>query len=163
MASQLLDLPAEILERILILLSPNDIGSCLLCNHFMHEVVQNSVQLQYIIALYKAGCEDNTRSSLSLTERCEILKRHEKLWLNCEPSFTQSIQVPFRIGGLYDLSCGLYFLGDRSRRLLSYVRLPTHPSQETPKWETFSLNDHRFMVDFGVSVDEHDLIAVITS
>lgn len=156
-----LDLPSEVIECILIHVHPRDLPACCLVNHFLHEVATNSIFIQYIIALYTASAVGNPNSSLSIVERRERLKVREESWYNLAPTSRHTIKCSgFSTGGLYDLSNGIYVLGDVSRTLLHYVYLSDTSS--VAKWHRFDPKDSRRIVDFGLSINEHDLIAVIT-
>ncbi|KAG6819166.1 hypothetical protein H0H93_014727 [Arthromyces matolae] len=62
--------------------------------------------------------------------------------------------------GIYDLTGGIYFKGDMLRKSIHYCRLPSNPSDDV-SWRKIQIDKGR-LVDIGVSVLEHDLIAILT-
>jgi len=78
--------------------------------------------------------------------------------------------VPFETTGLYDFTGGAFFLSrkhycaNRETTMgYSYIALPSisNTQDQKLKWKDFSLETE--MLDFGLAVHEHDLIAVLTA
>jgi hypothetical protein len=155
----LFDLPAELIERILTFLPSIDLVSSALTCSLLYTVVKNSVVIKYLLAAAHAAIQDNG-TPLSCLERHQLLQTREDAWYNLKPTARRTIREDFPSGGLYDLANGIYVLGDETRTFLRYLRLPS-ADEETPEWQRFD-GSGRTMVDFGMSVDEHDLIAVVT-
>lgn len=156
------DLPTELIERILILLPPLDLLSVNLTSRFFRNVVSSSILIQYVISLKLADVEDNPRSHHSVLERRDLLKKREEAWFNLTPTAKRTVDCNFVSSGLYDLVSGIYVLGDTSRTSLHYIHLP-QSSSLNPEWQIFDANDGRWIVDFGLGIEEHDLIATVTS
>ena len=81
------------------------------------------------------------------------------------------VTVPFESTGIYDFTGGAFLLGTRlhstSRRPTigySYVTLPSLTSTEDPtlKWQGLSMGGIQIL-DVGLAVHEHDLIAALTA
>lgn len=157
------DLPPEVVERIIVLLPPHDFVNLSLTNRFFHTIISSSVLIQYVLSLRLADLVDNPENtSLSIAERYQFAKRREESWFNLTPTHRRTVHCPFDSSGLYDLVHGVYVLGDVTRKRLHHIRLPSASSPD-PTWRTFDPKDNRFMVDFGLNIDEWDLIAVVTS
>ena len=155
----LLNLPTELVVHILLYLD-TDIASCRLTCTYLDNVVRDSVVLQYHTALIGARATDNPCSDLPLSKKLEQLKDGEKAWAVLKPTSITTIPVKHNTSGIYDLTGGVYLLGNQSRRDLHYVRLPSHPGEE-PEWSTIHVG--RTIIDMGLCVYEHDLIAVVTT
>ncbi|KAJ3865327.1 MAG: hypothetical protein NXY57DRAFT_1115551 [Lentinula lateritia] len=159
---QLTDLPTELLVLILSYLPPSDLLSCNLVNSPFYTIISNSVYLQYNIELYKACALDNKGCNLSCAEKLTMLQKREEAWSNCTPSFHRIVPLDFTPGSVYDFSSAVYLLGDYTRQRLHYLRLPHLPNRE-PQWSVFPSDDNRHIVDFGLNLHEHDLIALVTA
>ena len=157
--TMLLNLPTELVVQILLYLD-TDIASCRLTCTYLDSVVRDSVVLQYHTALIGARATDNPCSDLPLSKKLEQLKNGEKAWAVLKPTSITTIPVKHNTSGIYDLTGGVYLLGNQSRRDLHYVRLPSHPGEE-PEWSTIHVG--RTIIDMGLCVYEHDLIAVVTT
>lgn len=105
MTVKLLDLPAELIIQILSALSFTDLlFSAQLTNHYLHDLVQNSSLLQYLIAAGFAGVNDNPSSKLVPAERLEALRRYERAWGDLAIGKRTKVTVQHRTSGLYDVS-----------------------------------------------------------
>ncbi|KAJ6610510.1 hypothetical protein B0H10DRAFT_1913390 [Mycena sp. CBHHK59/15] len=161
---RLLDLPSEIFIHVLSFLSLESLCASQQLSHFFHETIRKSVLLQYQIASAIAQVTDNS-DCLSISDRLLMLRASESAFSQMKPSWTQTIHVPFLAAGLYELSGGLFFLGEHSRCALRYVELPTEPPRawEPPvPWKRLAVKAPKRIIDFGLAIDEHDLIVVAT-
>ncbi|KAJ3787498.1 hypothetical protein GGU11DRAFT_716906 [Lentinula aff. detonsa] len=161
-ALQLTDLPTEILVLILSHLPAPDLLACNTLNHSIYTVISNCVFLQYSIELYKACALDNKNCTLSYSEKLAMLQQREEAWSNCKPSFHRVVPLNFTPGSVYDFSSSVYLLGDHTRLRLHHLHLPHHAGQ-APQWYLFPSDDNRHIVDFGLNLHEHDLIALVTA
>jgi F-box domain len=165
----LLTLPTELLIHTLTFLPLPDLLSCKRVNRFIHSVVAQSVLLQYVIEAKAAGVEDNPRSTLTVSDRLALLRRREAAWAKFKINF--HIRMPplgQRPSGIYDLTGGVYLQGQAASSqtagqqittALNYVHLPSE-SQDT-SWSKISIC--RDIVDIGLAMQEHNLIAVVTA
>ncbi|KAF5391192.1 hypothetical protein D9757_003141 [Collybiopsis confluens] len=161
--TQLSDLPPELIATILsVLPSVKDLAACSSVSRTFHTIISTSVLHQYNIELYKACAKDNNNCSLSSSEKLDQLRSREKSWSECTPLFHQKIPVNFNPGSVYDLSGDVYLLGDHTRQLLHFLRLSNTP-EHVPQWAVFPSGDTRPIVDFGLNLLEHDIIAVVTA
>jgi hypothetical protein len=167
----LLKLPLELVTRILSFLYIPDLVSCQLTDRFLFNVIKDSVLLRYLIATEAACVEDNPHCNLSLSERLEQLKRREEAWSCCRIDFRREVPLQRKSTSIYDLTGGVYLLGDsRNGDLtsfrrplttgLSYLTLPSLSSHE-PTWSRLDIK--RNIIDIGLAIHEHDLIAIVTS
>lgn len=164
--AELLRLPPELLTHILQHLSAKDLLlSVQLVNRYLRNLIQAASILQYIIELYYAGFEDNMRSNAVYAERLHALRQSENAWKNLDPVRKSTLYVTHATSGLYDLSAGIYVVGERGAgrksAALRYTYLPSD-SGRAP-WKRIDVGATRHIIDFGISVREHDLIALVTS
>lgn len=167
----LLNLPPEILIQILSETPFTDLlCSVQLTCRYLYNIIWNSTQLQYLINAKSAAVEDNPNSILVPAEHLDKLQRHERAWKNFVIGNQRSIPVQFPLSGLYDFSAGIYVLGEDGGGsveyptvALRYLTLSPHTpfSQANNQWSKISVD--RNIMDFGLAVMEHDLIALVTS
>jgi hypothetical protein len=160
----LCDLPPELLIRIFLDLNVLDLVSCQLTHSLLCTIIRESVILSYRKALHIAGAEDNPNSKLTTSERLDLLNAREDAWRNIHFDFRQTIDVTHNPSGIYDLTGGVYLLGDYSRHALHYLKLPEEPS-DVPKWSHVDVDHqwHTRIIDMAFAIYEHDLIAIVTS
>ncbi|KAL0567963.1 hypothetical protein V5O48_014031 [Marasmius crinis-equi] len=161
-----LELPSELLIAILSVLDARSIAYSSQVNRFLHALVASSSILCYKQQLFIHKAEDNPGNHTSAAEKLDMLRRQESAWTDCQPGFSVSAPVTFRPGSVYDLSGGVYLLGEDGRQSLRYIELPRESGQKID-WKTFTpkLNskEPRFIVDFAINLLEHDLITLITA
>ena len=165
----LLDIPLEILVSIVLYLPPHDIISCQSTCRKLCDVCNNPA-LRYLVQLERSGVSDDLRPGISYPERLLLLQRREEAWANLDFHKNVQVTVPFESTGVYDFTGGTFLLGTRlhctSSGLTagySYVTLPSLTSTEDPKlkWRGLSLGIQ--ILDVGLAVHEHDLIAALTT
>jgi len=119
----------------------------------------------------RCGVNDDLRPGLCYPDRLRILERREKAWEMLDFRKPVQVCVPFDSTGIYDFTGGAFLLGTRlysaSRRPTigySYVSLPSFSEEEDPKEvEWMGLNLGIQILDVGLAVQEHDLIAALTA
>jgi len=158
--AQFSDLPLELIAHILSKTSPNDLLACKLINKYFYNLIQSSILLQYHLALDSAKATDNPYSSLSSSERLKALKDSESAWAFLRPKLTATIPVPHNPSGIYDLTGGVYLLGNANRTQLHYLKLPSS-GKDAMYWEVIDVG--KTIIDMGLCVYEHDLIAIVTT
>jgi hypothetical protein len=156
---QFLDLPVEIIHRILSLLSSIQVATCQLVNKHLNAIIAESLVLQYSIALELAIADDDPCSVVSLPQKLENIRSSEAAWASLQPKFITSVPIPHRTSGIYDLSSGTYLLGNADKMSLQYLRLPARVDDPLD-WRRITVD--KVIIDMGFSVFEHDLIAIIT-
>jgi len=103
-------------------------------------------------------------------ERLRILKHREEAWKVLDFRGFLQVSVPFESTGIYDFTGRAFFLSRKHHRAnrettmgYSYITLPSlsNVQDQNLEWKDFSLETE--MLDFGLAVHEHDLIAVLTA
>ncbi|KJA13430.1 hypothetical protein HYPSUDRAFT_49830 [Hypholoma sublateritium FD-334 SS-4] len=155
-----LNLPPEIINCILHDLSPPDVVACQLSNKFLDTTVRESVMLQYKLALTRAFAKDSPLSHSLTADRLDALKNIENSWISMKPDFSLTVPVSLRQSGVYDLTAGVYLLSDLARTSLGFLRLPEKES-DVPQWAMHKVG--KLIIDVGLCVYEHDLMAIVTS
>ncbi|KAJ3752416.1 hypothetical protein EV360DRAFT_88774 [Lentinula raphanica] len=161
-ATGLTGLPTEILVLIFSCLPVPDLLACKAVNQSIYTIISDCVSLQYKTELHKACALDNEKCALSYSEKLSMLQKREEAWSNCRPTFHRVVPLNFTPGSVYDFSSAVYLLGDHTRLQLHSLRLPRQ-ADDVPQWSLFPSDDHRHIVDFGINLHEHDLIAVVTA
>lgn len=188
----LLSLPPELIGQILYFLSPEDIVTCSTVNSQLRVLIASSVGLQYTLALDAVRAEDNPLCIDSIASKLQALKNSENAWKFLDTKQRRKVRVTYLQSGVYDLSSGIYLLSDHGRRRLYTIDLnsltPNTPQarrkadeeqqraasgnvkttpnnqqlkEEIIKWK--KVESQKFIVDLGLCVYEHDLIALVTT
>ncbi|KAG6826019.1 hypothetical protein H0H92_001410 [Tricholoma furcatifolium] len=156
---ELLSLPLELLLRTLCFLDAKDIHALSQTHSTFFRLIHDSMLLQLYLAGTVAGVKNNVRSSLSALDRLRLIKRRELGWSNMSTYFSTTIPGINSASSIYDLSGGIYFRGDTNQKTIHFCTLPSE-STDKVLWERIDVD--KSLVDIGVSVFEHDLIAVLT-
>jgi len=165
----LLRIPPELVVQILLYLSPNDIISCKRTCRMLYDIGGVPV-LRYLVQMERCAVSDDMRPGLGYLERFRILEKREEAWATLNFRRSVQISVPFESTGLYDFNGGAFLLG---RRLdwarheptvwCSYVSLPSLLDAQDQKFEWKGLYLETQILDIGLAVHEHDLIAALTA
>ena len=167
--TSLLHIPPELIIRTLQYLSPEDIISCRRTCRTMYNIC-NDPYLLYLVQMERCGVGDDLRPGLCYSDRLRVLERHDEAWEILDFRKPVQVCVPFDSAGIYDFTGGAFLLGTRlysaSRRPTigySYVSLPSFSEEENQKEvQWMGLNLGIQILDVGLAVQEHDLIAVLT-
>jgi hypothetical protein len=118
----------------------------------------------------RSSVRDDLRPGLSYQERLLVLQRREEAWANLDFHKNVQVTVPFESTGIYDFTGGALLLGTRLHSTshgptigYSYLTLPSLTSTEDPKLEWRELTLGIRILDVGLAVHEHDLIAALTA
>ncbi|KAG6844656.1 hypothetical protein H0H87_005107 [Tephrocybe sp. NHM501043] len=122
-------------------------------------MIQNSLGLQYRFNVVPAGVVTNEHSSHDALDRIRSLRDRVEGWFHMQLDFRRFIPVINFPSGIYDLTGGIYFRGDSGRKTIHYCELPSAPI-DVAVWKQVHVD--KTLVDIGVSVYEHDLIAIMT-
>ena len=166
----LFHIPPELIFQTLRYLSPKDIIPCRRTCRTMYNLC-NDPYLRYVVQMERCGVTDNLHPGLCYSDRLRILERREKAWEILD--FRKPVQVcaPFDSTAMYDLTGGALLLGQSlsdNRRLTggySYISLPSFSEEKDQKelqWMGFDLGGIQIL-DVGLAVHEHDLIAALTA
>jgi len=161
-AATIYDIPPELFERVTHYLTAAEGAVCARTCRYLHNAIMSSPLYLYNRMLYLSASQDNPSSTVPISDRLTLLNRREEAWKSMNPDFTAIIDVPFSPGGLYDLANGKYFLGDISRQSIFHIDLPKNKEDAPAQWQKFNMQDGREILDFAVSVDEHDMLAAVT-
>ncbi len=156
----LVDLPPEILTHILLLLPSPSVLACAKANRYFLDLISDSVEVRYHIHRSISGQLNNPYSKLPIYDRLVELLVRERRWEEISADFERTIDVPFPSSGIYDLTGGIYLLGSVSRKVLHYFYLPSEPGEEV-EWKELRLP--HTIIDMGLCIYDHDLMAVITT
>ena len=168
-ALSLLDIPLELIVSIILYLPPHDIISCQKTCHKLNDVC-NIATLRYLVQMERSGVSDDLRPGISYLERLLLLQRREEAWANLDFHKNVHVTVPFESTGTFDFTGGAFLLGtglhntnSRPTNGYSYFTLPSLTSTEDQKlkWQGLSMGIQ--ILDVGLAVHEHDLIAVLTA
>jgi len=152
-------LPNETIVEILSHLPPESVAACQLVCRRIHEVFQEASYARYKNALAASNGIDNTSSPLTPQEKFERLRQVETSWAFLRPTFFTSARVKTAASSLYDLTGDSYVVGNSLKTALHCLSLPSKKTEE-PKWREIDLGNP--CVDFGLSVYENDLLAVVS-
>jgi hypothetical protein len=163
----LLHVPPELICRILLHLSPHDIISCKRTCRMLYDMCNEPV-LRYLVEMERCGVRDDMRPGLGYLERLRILEKREEAWAMLDFRRSVEVSVPFKSTTIYDLTGGAFLRGNildyTSWRPTGYafVSLPSllDPQDQKLEWKGHSLETQ--ILDVGLSVHEHDLIAILT-
>ena len=165
-----LDIPPELIVSIILYLSPHDIISCQRTCRKLYDVVCNDAALRYLVQMERSGVSDDLRPGISYPERLLLLQRREEAWENLEFRKYVQVTVPFESTGIYDLTGGAFLLGMRLHSIdsrptigYSYITLPSLTSTEDLKLKWGGCRMGIQILDVGLAVHEHDLIAALTA
>jgi hypothetical protein len=118
----------------------------------------------------RSGVSDDLRPGLCYSDRLRILERREEAWAMLDFRKPVQVCVPFDSTGIYDFTGGAFLLGTRlynaSRRPTvgySYVSLPSLSEEQDQRLQWVGLNLGIQILDVGLAVHEHDLIAALTA
>jgi hypothetical protein len=166
----LLDLPQELLIKILCFLDLSDLISCYRTNYLLHTIIQTSVKILYRMNLQIHGLTDNPSCSLSTAERLHLLKAREEAWSTLTVNFKSIIDVPHRTSSIYELTGGLLVFGEALHtrahtKALKYFVLPSiednTTSNRNSKWS--GIDPDAVVLDIALGVRGLDLMVIVTA
>ncbi|TBU56474.1 hypothetical protein BD310DRAFT_823696 [Dichomitus squalens] len=167
-----LDLPDELLAQVAIHLSFCDLLHLRQACTRLFDVVNSTAALQYAIELRVAGMIDNQASHLVPGDRLRILLEKEKAWREIDLSDRNVLPLNHNPSGIYDLTGGVLLLGERKHSegntgtdgvhtVHLHSAFEEGAASHTRKlWSHLDLGKQ--VIDVGLAVHEHDLIAIVT-
>ena len=163
-STSLLHIPPELIFRTLQYLSPKDIISCRRTCRAMYNIC-NDPYLRYLVQMERCGVTDDLGPGLWYSDRLCVLERREKAWEVLDFRKPVQVCVTFDSTDMYDLTGGAFLLStSRPAVGYSYVSLPSFSEEENQKelqWKGLNLGIQ--ILDVGLAVHEHDLIAALTA
>jgi len=163
----LLHIPPELISRVLLHLSPHDIISCKRTCRMLYDMCNEPV-LRYLVQMERCAVSDDMRPGLGYRERLRILEKQEEAWAMLDFRRSVQVSVPLDATNIYDLTGGAFLQGTildcTSQRPTGYafVSLPSLLDPQDHKLEWKGLILETPIVDVGLAVHEHDLIAILT-
>jgi F-box domain len=169
---QLLDLPEELLIRILAYLPFKSLVSYRSISHAFNSLITESTRLQYAIALETHRFINNPNSPLPLAERLRRLQAREEAWRLLKPSSNQRFDIPHHASWVHDLNGDTFLLGDTvtdekvdgpngweiwGTKAVGCLSLE---SSTTNTWKSFDVGND--IINATMAIHEHDLIALAT-
>jgi F-box domain len=175
----LLDLPEELLIHILSYFPFYSLLSYRSISQAFNTLISHSKRLQYSIALETHRVVHNPNCSLSLAERLRLLEAREEAWRSFNLQFMQRIDVPYHSSWVHDINGGIFLLGDTVDRqkvtasdstqiwgtkavgCLALQTLGFYTVGHTNTWKSF--DPGRDVLNAGLAIEEHDLVALVTT
>ena len=199
-------LPFEVLRHILILVGLEDLLSVSSVNRRLRDVFENSLLLVYRAALLEAGMVDlsdsSTSASFTIPVKLKALKQRQEHWRTLQHVYQYDskldtnvmppvkVKLNFETTSFYDLSSGVYFLGERQSLhsavdAVRFLDLPmacavgesirrgmseshdNNPGRDRRitvdyDWQRIEGIKGECIVDFGLWPREHDLVALVS-
>ena len=164
----LLDLPAELIIKILSNLPVADLLSCGATNHFLQDILETSALLQYHIACHTYGAADNPKCTLVPAMRLEELHCREKAWSDLEFHESTLHVEPFSStqGFGYNFCCGTLALSNVCESPTAITLANCSPKEiklSSLDLSWIQLGIACEVLDSEMSLEEHDLIAVVAA
>ncbi|KXN83876.1 hypothetical protein AN958_00956 [Leucoagaricus sp. SymC.cos] len=160
LTSVLLELPAELIDRILCNLDLRSLLTCKQVCKNLKQRIENGKGIQYIMELEINGLEMNPNNKWSATDCFDCLQKYRSAWQDLEGLGEKPMVVPMRNGGLWELYGGVLAQKDREG-IFHFSRLPSgirHIEEET--WQVKP--DIQGIRDFGMDPSQ-DLLVWITA
>lgn len=161
--AKLFDCPPELLIHIFAYLPFTSLRGLLVTSKALNNLVSASVLLQFSLHLQtSAHSLYPSTSASSLIDQLEVLTDSEKRWQDWEYTTYNRLEVQHRPSGIYDLTSGIFILGEGSAlgRLTVGLRWVDLRLGKDLVWNRFDLQTP--IVDLGVNVLEWDLIVVVS-
>ena len=161
--ANLWDCPPELLVHIFAYLPSASLRSLLVTSRPLNHLISTSVLLQFLLHLQTSAHSLYPSSSTSyLIDQLNVLADSEKRWQDWEYTAFNRLEVQHRPSGIYDLTSGIFILGEGSAlgRLTVGLRWVDLRLGKDIVWNRFDLQTP--IVDLGVNVLEWDLLAVVS-
>ncbi|KAL1741631.1 hypothetical protein HDZ31DRAFT_84704 [Schizophyllum fasciatum] len=160
MALHILDLPIELLVRIALFADLRS-WSALACANRRFFAIAQTPTLRRHHTLLATGMRDTSHGAVPADALVAQVQAADGAWGAFQPAFTVARPIPHDTAGLYELSGGYLFFGTAGhRQSIYYMPLPT-PEMKNPEWSLLNLGE--YVVDFALSLYEHNLIVAVTS
>jgi hypothetical protein len=166
-----LELPPEIFVEIFLEVHHlTDLLACKLVCRTFHQVFKDSTRLEYRIALERAGMINNSCCNLPTNTRIKMLRERERAWGHFDwKSFTTDIGVPQPSSPLHEVTSNAAVLGlmhthipgeSVTTRGFQSAELASTGEGVSADWNMVDMGED--ILDFGVAIEEHDLLAYVT-
>ncbi|KAL1757007.1 hypothetical protein FB107DRAFT_289654 [Schizophyllum commune] len=160
MVPQILQLPNELLTRILLYLDLPSLKAIEEVDPGFAALAQTpTLRKHYVTTMAQLRCTSN--GDVSIDDLLSQVEAAESAWKAFQPVCTLRRSIPPDTAGLYELSGGYIFFGKgEQRQEIYHMPLPT-PDAPDPEWSL--LNIGQYIIDFALSLYEHGLLVAVTS
>ncbi|KAF7327359.1 hypothetical protein MKEN_00313500 [Mycena kentingensis (nom. inval.)] len=133
-------------------------------NRHLHALLTSSIAVRYRAYLDHAKLQENSHvlSTTLLADRLDAAKGTMTRWMSFNPISRHTITVDFASSGIYDLCGDYYFLGDAPQADTGISNSLRFIATSDPDAEWQVIDVGKPIIDFGLAIEEHDLIAVVT-
>lgn len=182
------DLPVEVIVRIFSSLGVYDLLAVSSLNRSCNAIYKEYLELDY--ELMAAGVIIGA-PLVERDRRLQALRRREERWRTLDMTHRVPVKIPHRCSSLYDISSGFYVLGgvkvhtlfdfiERKTKFLQFTNLSNYNKDDNDggsdsdgstelvgkkainnEWGEIKAEENAIIVDFGLCIDEHDLIGFI--
>ncbi|KAG6907205.1 hypothetical protein DXG01_009985 [Tephrocybe rancida] len=161
-----LPLPPDLMTQIMAHLHMPEYLSLFRAHPDFKIYIEHSLALQYRFRSLAAGVIDNPHSAHSLPNRLGILKSLEKGWSQLSFDFQKDLRVAPQPAHtrIRLMNEGVFIMGKATGRVeLSMIHCTDLPSTQADEmdWTTIWMDEELVVLDFGFSVVENDLMAVV--
>ena len=163
----LLNLPPELMTRILLYLSPFDIISCRRTCRTLYDLCSDAI-FRYLVQMERSGVSDDMSPGLSYSQRLCILEKREEAWGMLNFHRSVNIPIPFNwfdhwsfTGGALLLSTEFDLENRRSSVGYSYVTLPSLSDAQDQKFEWKRQSFESALVITELAMYEQDMIVAL--
>jgi hypothetical protein len=127
-------------------------------------------KLRYIVQMERCAVRDDMNPGLSYPERLLLLEKREEAWAMLDFRRSVKVSIPPNPSSRYEFTGGTFLLGTTldcgsgdPTVGCSYVILPSlsDSQRQNLEWKVCSIGT--VVLDFGLAVGEHDLIAALTA
>lgn len=178
------ELPAELLEKILLCLDIKDVFSCQRVSKSFHDTIQNSVDIDYHVQLQRSGHLDDSNCTRSTFGKRDALENSEFCWSSKSfiprlISGEARLRNRFRITQLLGITDRFVIYGARDSEKdgmkTTHILYTLFPSSVDTFMHTVNAGiqpqdwilyppDHlegAFILGFASNLDENDMIAIV--
>ena len=163
-----LHIPPELVTHILLYLSPHDIITCGRTCRMLYDLC-SCPALRYIVQMERCGVRDDMRPGLGYPERLRVLENREEAWATLDFRRTVQVSVPSNSTHFYAFTGGtilyrktLHPMGGRVTLGYSYLSLPSLCDVQCQNLEWKWCDLEAEILEIGLAVHEHDLMAALT-
>ena len=161
--TNLLDCPPELLVHIFAYLPLTSLRSLLATSQALNNLISTCVLLQYMLHLESSAHSlYPSVSPTSLTDQLKVLTDAEKRWQDWDYTSLNRLGVQHRPSGIYDLTSGIFILGEGAPNGRFTVGLRWVDLRFGKDLVWYRIDLQTPIVDLGLNVLEWDLIAVVS-
>ncbi|KZV71581.1 hypothetical protein PENSPDRAFT_751676 [Peniophora sp. CONT] len=155
------DLAPELVDAILLFVSPCQLLNIRLCSRWFNDYISRSSLTQYRIECWATGVYEDLLPGISFPERLAAVRRRQQAWHTLDVRKHVEIGIPALSSGIYDFTGGILALLDVNVRPIGYATLKL-PSmlEEAGSWK--HVRPPNSILEYAFAVEAHDLSAILT-